>query len=151
MRGKSCFFVGHREAMEELYPVLQDAVERHITEYGVTEFIVGHYGGFDRLASQAVIEAKRIHPGVTLTMLLPYHPADHPVILPADFDSTFYPPGMEAVPRRVAIVRANEYMIDHVDYLIAYVCHPGSNAAMLMAKAKRKHGDKSITLLKNKD
>ena len=49
--GKSCFFIGHREASEEIYPALYAAVEQHILEYGVTEFIVGHYGGFDRLAA----------------------------------------------------------------------------------------------------
>ena len=54
MDTKSCFFIGHREASEEIYPVLYAAVEQHILEYGVTEFIVGHYGGFDRLAASAV-------------------------------------------------------------------------------------------------
>lgn len=64
MGGKSCFFIGHRETSEEVYPELYAAVEQHIVEYGVTEFIVGHYGGFDRLAAKAVIEAKKTHPGV---------------------------------------------------------------------------------------
>lgn len=66
MGGKSCFFIGHREASEEIYPVLYAAVEQHIVEYGVTEFIVGHYGGFDRLAASAVKEAKRFYPEVKL-------------------------------------------------------------------------------------
>ena len=39
MGGKSCFFIGHREASEEIYPALYAAVEQHIVEYGVTEFI----------------------------------------------------------------------------------------------------------------
>ena len=59
MGGKSCFFIGHREASEEIYPALYAAVEQHILEYGVTEFIVGHYGGFDRLAASAVKEANK--------------------------------------------------------------------------------------------
>ena len=54
---KSCFFIGHREASSEILPALQNAVEQHIVEYGVTEFIVGHYGGFDRLAARAVIDS----------------------------------------------------------------------------------------------
>lgn len=61
MGGKSCFFIGHREASEEIYPALYTAVKQHIAEYGVTEFIVGHYGGFDRLAAAAVKAAKRSH------------------------------------------------------------------------------------------
>ena len=65
MGGKSCFFIGHRETSEAIYPALYAVVEQHILEYGVTEFIVGHYGGFDRLAASAVKEAKRFYPEVS--------------------------------------------------------------------------------------
>ena len=135
---KSCFFIGHREASSDIFPALAEAIELHIVEFGVTEFIVGNYGGFDRMAAKAVIASKGRHPGITLSMLIPYHPAERPVVLPQGFDNTFYPPGMEKVPRRSAIVRANRYMVDHVDYLIAYVWHPASNARDLMEYAKKR-------------
>lgn len=138
MSGKSCFFIGHREASEEIYPALLAAVEQHILEYGVTEFIVGHYGGFDRLATAAVKAVKCFHPEVKLTLLLPYHPAERPISTPDGFDGTFYPPGMESVPRRFAIPKANRYAVDHADYLIAYVRYPASNARRLMEYAQRK-------------
>jgi hypothetical protein len=151
--GKSCLFIGHREASEEIYPVLYAAVEQHIVEYGVTEFIVGHYGGFDRLAASAVKEAKRFYPEVRLTLLLPYHPVERPIPTPNGFDGTFYPPGMESVPRKVAIVRANRYVVDHVDYLIAYAWHPASNARELLEHAQRrvKKGSLFITVIKHND
>ena len=114
MSQKSCFFIGHRETPEEIYPVLCAAVEEHIVRYGVTEFIVGRYGCFDGLAAKAVKTAKQTHPEVELTLLLPYHPAERPIPVPDGFDSTYYPPGMENVPRKVAIVRANRYMVDHM-------------------------------------
>ena len=95
MDTKSQFFIGHREASEEIYSVLYAAVEQHIVEYGVTEFIVGHYGGFDGLAASAVKEAKHFYPEVSLTLLLPYHPAERPIPTPDGFDGTFYLPGME--------------------------------------------------------
>ena len=135
---KSCFFIGHREASSEILPTLRAAVEQHIVEYGVTEFIVGHYGGFDRMAAKAVITAKAHHPEITLSMLIPYHPAERPVELPPGFDNTFYPPGMEKVPRRLAIVRANRYVVDHVDYLIAYAWHPASNTWNLLEYARKR-------------
>ena len=138
MNMKSCFFIGHREAGEEVFPALVEAVERHITEYGVSEFFVGSYGAFDRMAARAVIMLRERHPGITLFLLLPYHPAERPVDLPAGFDGSFYPPGMEKVPRRVAISRANRYMADHVDYLIAYAWHPASNARELADHAARR-------------
>ena len=56
MKSKSCFFIGHREAPESIYPELAQTVEQLI-EQGVTDFYVGHYGNFDRLAARAVIAA----------------------------------------------------------------------------------------------
>ena len=115
--------------------------------------IVGHYGGFDRLAALAVKEARRFYPEVKLTLLLPYHPEERPTPTPDGFDSTFYPPGMESVPRKIAIVRANRYVVDHVDYLIAYAWHPASNARELVEYAKRREnkGNLFITLIKPND
>ena len=135
---KSCFFIGHRNASQEIFPILLETVIHHIAHYGVTEFIVGNYGDFDRMAAKAVIAAKAQHPGITLTMLLPYHPAERPITPPPGFDNTFYPPGMEKVPRKLAIVRANRYMVDHVDYLIAYAWHAASNARDLTEYTQKK-------------
>ena len=138
MSVKSCFFIGHREASDELLPALKSAIEQHIEEYGVTEFVVGGYGGFDRLATVALIAAKQKHPEIILLRLTPYHPAERPVALPESFEGIYYPEGMERVPRRLAIVRANQYAIDHVDYLIAYVQHSGSNAGIILSYAQKR-------------
>ena len=150
MDTKSCFFIGHREASEEICSVLYAAVEQHIVEYGVTEFIVGHYGGFDCLAASAVKEAKRFYPEVKLALLLPYHPAERPIPTPDGFDGTFYLPGTESVPSKAAIIRANRYVVDHVDYLIAYTWHPASNAQELVeyARKRRRNLCLSITMIK---
>ena len=136
---KSCFFIGHRETSCELLPKLRQNVEKHISEHGVTEFVVGNYGGFDRLAAKAVISLKRQYPQITLSLLIPYHPTERPIEIPVGFDNTYYPPGMEKVPRKLAIVRANRYVVDHVDYLIAYAWHPASNARNLVEYARRRN------------
>ena len=146
MDTKSCFFIGHRETSGEIYPALYAAVEQHIVEYGVKEFIVGHYGGFDRLAASAVKAAKHLYPDVKLILLLPYHPAERPISTPDGFDSTLYPPGMESVPRKAAIIRANHYVVDHVDYLIAYAWHPASNARELVKYAQKRQRKNGIQI-----
>ena len=89
------------------------------------------------LAAKCVKVAKKRHPEVTLTLLLPYHPYDRPTPTPPGFDGTFYPPGMETVPKRAAIIRANRYMAEHSDYLIAYVWHSVSNARDLLEYARK--------------
>lgn len=48
---------------------------------------------------------------------------------------------MESVPRKAAIIRANRYVVDHTDYLIAYAWRLVSNARELADYAK---GRKSI-------
>lgn len=111
MDNKRCFLIVHHDAPESIYPALQREIERHITELGVTEFIVGHYGNFDRMAARALVETKQAHSEISLWLLLPYHPTEQKVEVPEGFDGSFYPEGMEKVPRRVAIVRANRYMV----------------------------------------
>lgn len=139
---KSCFFIGHHDAKSEIYPTLLDAVDRHITEYGVTSFFVGHYGGFDRMAAAAVKEAKVHHPEVRLMMVLPYHPAIRPVEKTEGYDSTYYPWEDERIPKRLAIVKTNQRMVDTCDYLIAYAWHylGGSGQIVEYARKREKQG-----------
>lgn len=135
---KSCFFIGHHTAPSDIREPLAEAVERHITEYGVTEFIVGQYGAFDRMAQTVLAKAKERHPDILLRLLLPYHPAERRVETPEGFDGTYYPDGMENVLRRFAIVKANQYVIKNVDYLICYDARHVGNTRELVDLARRR-------------
>ena len=129
---KTCFLIGHRDAPVMIREKLARAIDEAIMRDGVTEFVVGQYGAFDRMAAGCLAEAKKRHPELRLVLLLPYHPAERPVVLPRGFDSSFYPPGMEQVPRRLAIVRANEYMARHCDVLICYALLENSNPGKII-------------------
>ena len=135
MNEKTCFFIGHRDAPETLRPLLGAAIERHIAEYGVTEYVVGHYGRFDYMAAAAVKAAKARHPDLTLVLLLPYYPFPYDT---SDYDSTYYPPSMENVPKPYAIVRSNEHMIKTADYLICYDAGLVGNTGRLVKRALRR-------------
>lgn len=130
----TCFCMGHRDTPDGLRQALSEAVEYHITAYGVTEFVAGAYGRFDALTAHVVGEAKKRHPEIRLTYLRPYHPAERPDT-PPGFDGSFYPPGMEKVPRRLAIVRANRYMVDNSQYLLTYAWEIGSNTKKILEYA----------------
>ena len=144
---KSCFFVGHRNAPESVLSSLTIALEKLIVEENVGYFYIGQYGSFDRMAALAVKQLKKKYPDITLHQVLPYHPAERPVQAPADFDGTYYPEGMEAVPKRYAIVRANQQLVNNSDWLIAYVWHPGSNARNLLEYARRREKKGLIRIL----
>lgn len=63
-------------------------------------------------------------------LVLAYHPAEQPIEVPLGFDGTYYPP-LEGIPRRYAIVRANQYMVKTADSLICYVRHHGNTRNLL--------------------
>lgn len=145
---KNCFFIGHRDTNTEIYPLLLRAVERHITEYGVTDFFIGHYGSFDRMAAKAVKEVKKRRPEMRLILVLPYHPAIRPIKTPEGFDGTYYPWTDERIPKRLAIVKTNQRMVDTCDYLIAYAWHFLGGSGQIVEYA-RKHEAKGLIRVTN--
>ena len=54
------------------------------------------------------------------------------------YDDSTYPP-LEEVPRRYAISRRNEWMVDQADVVVAYVDHGWGGAAKTLEYAKRKN------------
>ena len=150
---KSCFFIGHREADEQLLPTLCAIIERLIAKENVEHFYVGGYGGFDRIAGLAVKKVKKQNTDITLHLVLPYHPAERGVEAPDGYDGTYYPEGLESVPRQYAIVRANKIMVDSSDWLIAYVRHGASNSRKILEYAQRreKKGQIHVLNLADKD
>lgn len=137
-RLKSCFFIGHHDTGSMVLPVLYDAVEHHIREYSVTSFFVGHYGAFDRMAAQAVMQAKEHHPEIQLSLVLPYHPAERPVDIPTGFDTTYYPWAGERIPRRLAIIKTNQRMVDSCEFLIAYAYHFLGGTGQIVEHARKR-------------
>ncbi len=148
MDGKSCFFIGHREADERLLPRLELTVESLIQEEDVRYFYVGGYGGFDGIAATAVKRAKKKHPDVSLMLVLPYHPAERPIEKPPGYDGTYYPEGLERTPRPFAIVKANKIMVDTCDWLVCYVRHGASNSRNILEYAQRRE-QKGLIKIRN--
>lgn len=146
MNDKTCFFIGGRYTPDSIREQLAEAVEKHITEYGVTTFTVGHYGDFDRLVRGVLCATKKRHENIELYLLAPYA-LNQKREAPEEFNGTFYPEGLESVPFRYAIVEANRYMIKNSDYLIA---HPGmgkSRDFVEYAQRREKKGLIKVTLV----
>ena len=89
------------------------------------------------MAASVVEQVKREHPEVTLGILLAYYPTVGQTTFAVNCDYTVFPPGMEHVPKRFAIVRANRYMIKNSDFLITYAWKPGGNARKLSEYAHK--------------
>lgn len=140
MDTKVCCFIGHSRIYSGVsFEQVAEAVERHITEYGVTEFLVGNYGDFDRMGARAVKAAKAKHPGIHLYLMLPYRPElGRPLPDREGYDNFVYPQEMEDVPLKLAIPRLNQLMVQDSNYAIAYVRFTWGGAYTTLEYAQRR-------------
>ena len=132
-----CLLFGHKEAPYDLEGRISKAAEKFYQQ-GFRTFIVGHYGNFDRMSVIALKELKKRHADVCAMLLIPYHPSERFIPVPEGFDGTYYPAGMECVPKKLCIVRANTYMAQICDGCICYVNYPGNTRKLLQTACKRK-------------
>lgn len=131
----TCFLIGNRNTPYSVKEQLGYVVEQHIVEYNVTTFIVGNYGNFDRIAHDILIDVKSRHTNISLYLLAPYA-LSKKVNTPMGFDGTLYPEGLEKLPLRLAIIKANQYMVNHSNYLITY-CHYIGNTRNVVEYAQK--------------
>ena len=137
---KLCFLFGHSDCPDRILSELESQIELAVSK-GVLNFYVGNRGTFDRLAATAVKRIKEEYPGVRLYLLLSYHPAERSPVSAEGFDGTYYPLD-NTVPRKYAIVRANETMLRQVNYVICYVNHVGNTRKLLkIAKERQERGE----------
>ena len=136
-------FCGHSEVCnsEDVKAWLYEKVEGLI-ELGADMFLLGGYGTFDRMASAVVWNLKKKYPQVQSVLVKAYIDKE---MDESECDWTVYP-GLENVPKRLAILHRNRYMIDKADFVVAYVTHSWGGAAQTLAYANQKK--KSVILWK---
>jgi len=133
---KTCCFFGHREVTHNIREKLTAIIEKLITEYGVTEFYVGNQGQFDSMVYSVLKELKVKYPHIRYSVVLAYMPDEH--IKEVYGEDTLFPDGMESVPKRFAINRRNEWMIQHSGYAVCYVYKVTGGAAKFREKAEKR-------------
>lgn len=135
---KCCTFCGHKDVSPTVRPVLRKAVENLIVESSVTSFYVGNHGRFDSMVLGVLRELKEIYPQISYNVVLAYIPEKKAEYSSYDEGETLYPDGLENAPLRFAINHRNKWMVEHSDYLIAYVNRNFGGAAQTLEHAKRK-------------
>ena len=130
----ACTFFGHRDCPSSIKGKLHKEIDRLICNHGVDTFYVGTHGNFDRMAYAALVELRKRYLHIKIYRVLAYLPK------PGDNDTadTIVPEGIENTYPRYAIVHRNNWMIDHSDYVIAYVTHTFGGAYQAVERAKKK-------------
>ena len=128
-------FCGHAEISEP------EAVKRWLREtvslliaQGADTFFLGGYGAFDLMAASVLQELKLQYPEIKSVLALAYL---NQTIDKGLYDETTFPP-LEFVPKRYAIRKRNEFMVQWSDVIVAYVCWPLGGAAATLQYARRK-------------
>ena len=135
-KSKTCCFFGHREVTHNIRTKLKAIIEKLITEDGVTDFYVGHQGQFDSMVYSVLKELKAKYTQIRYTVVLAYMPDEH--IKEMYGEDTLFPDGLESVPRKYAISKRNDWMIQQSAFAVCYVYKITGGAAKFREKAEKK-------------
>lgn len=128
-------FCGHSEVdNQDLVRSWLAVVIRQLIAQGATHFYSGGYGQFDRMVASAVKHAQQAAPHIHNTLVLAYL-NNNPYT--QGYDDTVYPQ-LELVPKRFAILKRNQWMVEQADVVVAYVTYSWGGAAKTLTHAKRK-------------
>lgn len=128
-----CSFFGHRNAPHGLEPELIGCIKKLIMENNAKVFYVGTQGEFDRIVWNTLSILKNKYPHINCYKVLAYLPTNKEY----GGEDTIYPEGLETVPRKLAIIKRNEWMINNSDMIVSYVRHSGG-ADTFVDLARRK-------------
>ncbi len=134
-KSQTALFIGHNEC----YGVTAKEVENAIIDLvnkGVTTFLSGGQGGFDRLCAGCVHRLKKQYPQILNYLVIPY--LTFTIFDKNIFDAVIFPEGFEKYHFKVAIPARNRYMVDNAAYAICYVNHGWGGAAKTYERAIKK-------------
>ena len=138
-----CCFAGHSELFEreKIYEKLISVIEELIVNEGVNEFLVGNYGAFDKLCASAVNELKKSHPDIKLYLTIPYLTTEineNPEEYYKRFDGIQLANIPESTPKKLMIIKCNQFMIDSSSFLVSFVEHSWGGAYRTLQYAQGK-------------
>ena len=119
---------------------LKNLLIENIRKNPTCKFYLGGYGDFDRLCLSVLRELKKEFSNIELLFITPYLDKNYSKLEFAKdyYDAIIFPP-IENVPRKFAILKRNEWMVNSADLVIAYVTYSWGGASKTLAYAKRKN------------
>ena len=150
---KICCFAGHGKFQygKDIYSRLSETIEKLIITENVQEFWVGNYGNFDGISGTAVRRLKEKYPHIILNLVIPYLTSElnnNKEFYKNKYDNIIVADMPENTPKRLKIIKCNEYMVKNSDFLICYIEYSWGGAAKTFEFVKKKTKTKIINLTK---
>ncbi len=141
---KICTFCGHSQITEQekIEAWLTLVIENLIND-GFDVFYLGGYGDFDNICCSVLTKHKEKYPYIKRVFVTPYIDKNFDK---NSYDESYYP-SLENTPKRFAISKRNEKMVEQADVVVAYVIYSWGGASKTLEFAKRKK--KNIINFKN--
>ena len=134
-------FFGHSNCLfnDDIKKQLKNILLDEIIKNPTCKFYLGGYGDFDVLCLRTLKDLKATFPEIELIFITPYLDKSYSKLEFAKnhYDDVIFPP-IESVPRKFAILKRNEWMVEQADLVIAYVKYSWGGAAKALEYAKRK-------------
>ena len=134
-------FCGHSDFLfsDDVKQQLKNIFVSEIIKNPTCKFYLGGYGDFDSLCLRTLRELKKEFQDIELIFITPYIDKNYSRLEFAKYhyDDIIFP-SLESVPRKFAILKRNEWMVDSADLVIAYVKYSWGGAAKTLEYAKRK-------------
>lgn len=130
-------FFGHSDAPESIKDNLKSVITELIEKQNVNVFYVGDKGNFDLIVKKILKSLSITYPQIKFYVVLSYLPVKNDRSV--DYSDTIFPSELENVPRKFAIDRRNNWMIEHSDIVITYVIRNIGGAAKFKNIAERKN------------
>ena len=134
-------FFGHSNCLfnDDIKKQLKNILLDEIIKNPTCKFYLGGYGDFDGLCLRTLRELKHDFPSIEILFITPYLDKNYSKLELAKYyyDDVIFPP-LESVPRKFAILKRNEWMVEQADLVIAYVKYSWGGAAKALEYAKRK-------------
>lgn len=128
----TCAFFGHRDCPDDIIDSLKATILDLIENNGVKRFLVGNNGNFDRLVIKALKKCKEVFPHIDYCVVLAYLPSNNYFEYP-----TIFPEKLESVPKKIAILKRNKWIVENCDFVIMYISHSFGGAYKSIEYAKR--------------
>ncbi len=133
-----CTFFGHRNAGEEIAPLIDETIIYLIENENVDRFYVGNQGHFDFMVKRVLQETRKRYPHIIFSVVLAYMPQEKNEWSDEGYEDSEFPAELANVPRRFAIDKRNHWMIERSDFVVTHVTHSTGGAAKFKEIAQRK-------------
>ena len=134
-------FFGHRQItdIDKVYTFMRKQLLQLAQTQSELDFYCGGYSNFDGVCLKILLELKQEFNNIKIFFISPYITSSYlNSINKKNYDQIIYPE-IENTPKKYAIIKRNQWIIDHSDFIFFFVTFTFGGAFNSLNYAKKKN------------